>query len=134
MGRGIPLTGEMTCAGSISPLRPKPEILGRPGRLYRPYRMGGSAEVTSTGAARINVHPEDVMVNWWAEEWSFGSGRSRVSCGISRTEEGYAVQVFRGDSCVESFVYPSRAEAAEVAHALKLHFQVGSRSADRTCR
>jgi hypothetical protein len=60
------------------------------------------------------------MVNWWTEEWSFGSGASRVSCGISHTEEGYAVEVFRGDTCMESFVYTSRAEALQVAHRLKL--------------
>jgi hypothetical protein len=65
------------------------------------------------------------MLNWWHEEWSFGSGASRISCGVSRTEEGYVVQVFRGDTCVESFVYPSRAEASAVAYRLKSQFRVG---------
>ena len=65
------------------------------------------------------------MVNWWAEEWSFGSGPSRLSCGISRTAEGYAVDVFRGDTCVESFVYPDRAEARGAAQALKDQYQHG---------
>jgi hypothetical protein len=64
------------------------------------------------------------MVNWWAEEWSFGSGMSRVSCGISRSDEGYAVELFRGETCVESFVYPSRAEAMQVAQDLKDRFSI----------
>ena len=69
------------------------------------------------------------MGNWWAEEWSFGSGRSRASCGISRTDEGYAVDLFRGDTCVESFVFPTRAEALEAVHTLKLqHGGSGGRS------
>ncbi len=63
------------------------------------------------------------MVNWRAENWSFGSGASRVSCGVSQTEDGYAVQLFRGDHCVERFVYPSRAEAMDAARSLKLQFR-----------
>lgn len=62
-------------------------------------------------------------MNWWAEEWSFGAGPSRLSCGISRTEEGYAVDVFRGDTCVESFVYRDRAEAVGASRALKRQYQ-----------
>lgn len=64
------------------------------------------------------------MVRWWAEEWSFGAGPSRVSCGISRTEEGYAVDVFRGDTCVESFIYASRREAVQAAQGLKLQYRI----------
>lgn len=63
------------------------------------------------------------MIHWWAEEWSFGSGVSRVSCGISKTPEGYAVDLFRGATCVESFVYPSREEAIQVAHGLKVQYR-----------
>ena len=44
------------------------------------------------------------MVNWWAEQWSFGSGASRLSCGISLSDEGYVVDVCRGGTFVESFV------------------------------
>jgi hypothetical protein len=65
------------------------------------------------------------MVNWWAEEWSLGSGSSRVSCHVSRTPDGFAVDVFRGEMCVESFLYDSHNEATKVAHALKLHYQSG---------
>ena len=63
------------------------------------------------------------MANWWAEQWSFGSGSSRVSCGVSRTDEGYVVDVVRGDTSVESFVYPSREEALHVAQGLKLSYR-----------
>ena len=63
------------------------------------------------------------MVNWWAEQWSFGSGASRLSCGISLSDEGYVVDVCRGGTCVESFVYPSRAEAIEAAEGLQRYFR-----------
>ena len=62
------------------------------------------------------------MINWWAEEWSFGSGASRISCGVSRTEEGYAVDVFRGETCVETFIYATRNEAIRIAQRLKHHY------------
>jgi hypothetical protein len=71
------------------------------------------------------------MVNWWAEQWSFGSGASRVSCGISHSDEGYVVDVCRGGSCVESFVYPSRAEAVQAAEGLKRHFRPVARATRR---
>jgi hypothetical protein len=31
------------------------------------------------------------MAGWWTELWSIGNGLSRTSCGIARTEEGFAV-------------------------------------------
>ncbi len=65
------------------------------------------------------------MVNWWAEEWSLGTGPARISCGIARTDEGYAVDVFKGDTCVESFLYRSRSEALQAAHLLKLQYRHG---------
>lgn len=49
---------------------------------------------------------------WWREVWSVGEGRRRVYCGIARTPDGYAVDVFEGDSCIESDTFPSRLEAA----------------------
>ena len=50
--------------------------------------------------------------DWWREIWSLDEGRTRVYCGIARTPDGYAVDVFRGDTCVESETFPSRLEAA----------------------
>ena len=50
--------------------------------------------------------------DWWREVWSIGEGRQRVYCGIARTPDGYAVDVFEGDSCIESDTFPSRLEAA----------------------
>ena len=65
------------------------------------------------------------MAKWWAEEWAIGSGRSRVFCGIARTEEGYAVDVFRGDTCLESYDYRSRVKALEAAYLLKVQYRHG---------
>jgi hypothetical protein len=50
--------------------------------------------------------------DWWREIWSLDDGPSRIFCGIARTEDGYAVDVFRGDTCIESETYPTRIEAA----------------------
>ena len=63
------------------------------------------------------------MAHWSAEEWSFGSGRSRISCRISSADEGFIVDLLQGESCVESFVYRSRLEALEGAHILKARFK-----------
>lgn len=54
----------------------------------------------------------------WTELWSVGDGGSRMYCGIARTEEGFAVDVFRGDSCVASQVHGSRSEAERAARAI----------------
>lgn len=64
-----------------------------------------------------------IMSAWWAEQWSFGRGRARTYCGIRRTPEGFAVEVFRGDTCVDSFVYGSVVDAKRVAHGLKLQYR-----------
>jgi hypothetical protein len=63
------------------------------------------------------------MSGWWAEEWSFGTGRTRTYCGITRTEEGYAVDVFRGETCMDSFVYGSLSAAKQIAQGLKLQYR-----------
>ena len=62
------------------------------------------------------------MADWWAEEWSLGLGVSRVYCGIARTEDGYAVDVFRGDTCIDSFLFNTRADARRAAEGLKTHY------------
>jgi hypothetical protein len=57
-----------------------------------------------------------------AEQWSLGSGPSRVSCGISRNEDGFAVDLFRGGTRLESSFYASRADAERVTRTLKLQY------------
>lgn len=51
----------------------------------------------------------------WTEIWSAGYGRDRSYCGIAETEEGFAVDVFHGDTCVASTVHASRDEAEREA-------------------
>ena len=63
----------------------------------------------------------------WTEQWAMGEGASRIYCGIARTEEGYAVDVFRGDTCVDSFPYPRRRDAVAHARMLRLEFVDGLR-------
>jgi hypothetical protein len=63
------------------------------------------------------------MASWWTELWSFGRGNSRLYCGIARTEEGFAVDLFRGDTCIDSALYATRSDATEGAHALKTRYQ-----------
>lgn len=55
------------------------------------------------------------MANWWTEMWTSGSGRARTYCGIARTEDGFAVDLFRGDNCLDSWVYPTREAAVRAA-------------------
>jgi len=62
------------------------------------------------------------MADRWMEEWSVGTGRSRVYCGIARTEDGYAVDVFRGDTCIDSFVFNTRTDARRAADGLKVFY------------
>ena len=50
--------------------------------------------------------------DWWREVWSVGDGGSRTYCGIARTPEGFAVDVFEGDNCIESESFETRLEAA----------------------
>jgi hypothetical protein len=56
---------------------------------------------------------------WWTEIWSVGRGSNRVYCGIARTEEGFAVDLFHGDTCVESRVLGTRTDAVKAAGALE---------------
>jgi hypothetical protein len=53
-------------------------------------------------------------------------------CGIERTEEGFAVDVFRGDSCVVSQVHPSRSEAERAARAIARRYMRGRLAAEAT--
>lgn len=51
----------------------------------------------------------------WTEIWSQGQGRSRVYCGVARTEVEFAVDLFHGDTCVASWVFESFEEAKRAA-------------------
>ncbi len=62
------------------------------------------------------------MSGWWTPIWSVGTGASRIYCGIARTEEGFAVDVFRADTCIESMVYESRREAVRGAAAFERQY------------
>ena len=62
------------------------------------------------------------MADCRSERWRIGSGGARVSCGISRTEDGFAVDLFRGDTCVDSFFYRTRADAERTTRMLKLQY------------
>lgn len=63
----------------------------------------------------------DMTMGWeesWTEIWSTGHGRDRSYCGIAATEEGYAVDVFQGDTCVASSTFERQSDAERAAHAL----------------
>jgi hypothetical protein len=70
------------------------------------------------------------MSGWWTEIWSVGKGTNRVYCGIARTEEGFAVDVFRGDTCIDSRVLDSRNAAVKAAAAAERRHAPDDRSAD----
>lgn len=62
---------------------------------------------------------EGAVRNWWTELWSIGEGAGRTYCGIARTPEGFALDVFRGDNCLSSTIHASWREAEHEASALK---------------
>jgi hypothetical protein len=64
----------------------------------------------------------------WIEMWSVGNGPDRTYCGVARTADGYAVDVFRGDLCVASDIYPGRRLAEDAARALKRRYDRSARS------
>ncbi len=51
----------------------------------------------------------------WTEVWSAGHSKDRSYCGIAETEDGFAVDVFHGDTCVESSMHRTLAEAERAA-------------------
>jgi len=61
-------------------------------------------------------------MDWWTEVWSIDDGQSRVYGGIALTPDGFAVDVFENDTCVESDTYESREEAENAALAFKHHY------------
>ena len=62
------------------------------------------------------------MAKRWKEVWSAGTGARRTYCGIARTVEGYAVDLFRGDSCIASEIHATRQEAEQTAEKLSLSY------------
>jgi hypothetical protein len=62
----------------------------------------------------------------WTEIWADGYGRNRSYCGIAGTEDGFAVDVFRGDTCLASATYGTWQEAEREAEALRARYVVGS--------
>lgn len=54
------------------------------------------------------------MANW-TEMWTFGNGATRVYCGVARTEDGFAVDLFCGDVCVDSWIFGTRQAAVKAA-------------------
>jgi hypothetical protein len=62
------------------------------------------------------------MSRWWTPIWSHGTDARRLYCGIARTEEGFAVDVFRGDTCIESLVFETRADALKGAADFERQF------------
>ena len=68
------------------------------------------------------------MARSWNEVWSFGAGPGRMYCGISRTAEGYAVDLFCGDTCVDSFNYDTRVDASRATEVLKLLYGTEQRN------
>ena len=59
----------------------------------------------------------------WVEIWSTGYGRERSYCGIAETDDGYAVDVFQGDTCVASSTFESRDDADRAARQMQARYQ-----------
>ena len=57
-----------------------------------------------------------------AEQWKLVSGGSRISCGISRTEDGYSVDVFDGEICVDRYNCGTRVDAERRTRTMKLRY------------
>jgi hypothetical protein len=62
------------------------------------------------------------MAKRWKEVWSAGTGARRTYCGVARTVDGYAVDLFRGDSCIASEIHATRQEAEQTAEKLSLSY------------
>lgn len=68
---------------------------------------------------------EDIMATWqepWTEIWSAGHGPDRSYCGIAETDDGYAVDVFQGDTCVASAVFEYRRDAERAADRMRRRY------------
>jgi len=63
------------------------------------------------------------MADTWTELWSVRAGRSRTYCGVARTEEGFAVDVFRDDTCIDTEEHATRELAVRAALARERDFR-----------
>lgn len=63
------------------------------------------------------------MRNWWTEIWSIPGRAGRTYCGIARTPDGFALDVFRGDICIASTLHATWGEAEREALALKRRYR-----------
>lgn len=61
-------------------------------------------------------------MDWWTEVWSINDGTGRIYGGIANTPDGFAVDVFENDTCVESDNFLTREEAERAALALKQRY------------
>lgn len=57
-----------------------------------------------------------------SEQWKLVSGGSRISCGISRTEDGFSVDVFDGEICVDRYACGTRSDAERRTRTIKLTY------------
>jgi hypothetical protein len=62
------------------------------------------------------------------EAWSLGAGQSRTLCTVTATEEGFAVDVFHADVCVESRSFEQEADANSAAASLRFAYGAGDRA------
>lgn len=79
-------------------------------------------------AAKVHSLEDTMATRWeelWVEIWSTGHGRERSYCGIAETDEGFAVDVFQGDTCVASSTFESRADAERAAGQMQSRYQRG---------
>lgn len=77
-------------------------------------------------AAKVHSLEDTMATRWeeaWVEIWSAGHGRERSYCGIAETDEGFAVDVFQGDTCVASSTFASRADAERAAGQMRSRYQ-----------
>lgn len=58
----------------------------------------------------------------WTEIWSAGQGRSRSYCGIAVTDDGFAVDVFHGDTCVDSSLHDAWEMALDHARQMRARY------------
>jgi hypothetical protein len=63
------------------------------------------------------------MTGAWTEIWSFGRGSARTYCGIARTEEGFAVDVFHGFTCLETTTHATYEDARVEAKTARTRYR-----------
>lgn len=74
------------------------------------------------------------MADSWTELWSVRAGRSRTYCGVARTDDGFAVDVFRDDTCIASEEHATREMAVRAALARERRYRPAAPSRAREWR